>query len=960
MFQCKVYQHSSFRQVPNCWPGSGMQSELGTDYSRPLDIGHSTRLPTRAGVHTSTAISTPRVAFESSGVPFNREGNREADTEGSSIPSRPGARPVHQSDICGSQKGRKVSTSCEPKGSEQAHEAPPLQNGRCPSAERSPPERGLDGIHRSKGCISIGVSGTALQTSPAVHVGRTAFSVSVPSIRAFHCPSSVHQGDETSGVFTATTWNPGHNIYRRYISDGSETGRPAGHDQGDYHPVAPTGVQHKLGQICTNTISRDSISGLCGELRGHDYVTAGGEGQEHSDGMSGDPKARESHGQRTIQGAWKDDSSITGSPPSSPVLSQSPASKELGICQSPVLRGSDSSRHTRTGGAAVVVQIHEELERESDPGTKATDDNRVRCLPARLGGSVWQRYYRGPVVTRGTIHAHKLSGAPGGFLGGENICQRQGEPEHSTPDGQYDSNLICESNGGDPLIQPLCNSRKSVAMVFTKKDNVVSRAPSGDPKYMGGCRVSYSPLISRMEAAGEHLSSCLGLAGAMSGRSICNLPKPSTSTVCELEARPSCSGDRCFRDEMGGLSGVCLSSLFPSGQVPTQGDTRGVHNCTNSTCVASPSMVPDPAEVPGGVPSVATQTSSVANGPLQQVTPSLTEGTATACCVESIRQRHSAEGISSRASKLILAGWSKATNSAYQSSWQRWNRWCAGRGIDPFSCHVREFLDFLADLYEEGLEHRTVNSIRSAVSMTHCHVEGVPIGQHPLVIRLLKGVYNSRPPRPRYSATWDVDSVIQYLASLEEDNVLSLRTLSQKIALLMSLVEASRTSELQALDLRFRVFKPEGVIFRLPSLTKKRITGAPPKELFFASFPSNPKICPVSCLRSYEKRTVQFRQMDQSVAQPLFISYIKPHKPVTSQRIAHWIKDLLGQAGVDTSVFKAHSVRGAAATAALNKGVTLADILQAADWSSDTTFRRFYYRPTSSTSFGRGILDMRK
>ena len=59
--------------------------------------------------------------------------------------------------------------------------------------------------------------------------------------------------------------------------------------------------------------------------------------------------------------------------------------------------------------------------------------------------------------------------------------------------------------------------------------------------------------------------------------------------------------------------------------------------------------------------------------------------------------------------------------------------------IDPFLCHVREFLDFLADLYEEGLEHRTVNSIRSAVSMTHCHVEGVRIGQHPLVTQLIRG-----------------------------------------------------------------------------------------------------------------------------------------------------------------------------------------------------------------------------
>ena len=342
--------------------------------------------------------------------------------------------------------------------------------------------------------------------------------------------------------------------------------------------------------------------------------------------MSGDPKARESHSQRIIQGACKDDSSITGSPPSSPVLSQSPASKELSICQSPVLRGSDSSQHTRTGGAAVVVQIHEELERESDPGTKATNDYRVRCLPARLGGSVWQRYYRGSVVTRGTIHAHKLSGAAGGFLGSENICQRQGEPEHSTPDGQHNSNLVCESNGGDPLIQPLSNSRKSVAMVLTKKDNVVSRAPSGDPKCMGRCRVSYPPIISRMEAAGEHLSSCLGLARAMSGRPICNSPKPSTSTVCELEARPSCSGDRCFRDEMGGLSGICLSSLFTSGQVPTQGDTRGVHNCTNSSCVASPSMVPNPAEVPGGVPVLLPRHRWLLTDPFNSLHPLLQRG----------------------------------------------------------------------------------------------------------------------------------------------------------------------------------------------------------------------------------------------------------------------------------------------------------------------------------------------
>ena len=64
-----------------------------------------------------------------------------------------------------------------------------------------------------------------------------------------------------------------------------------------------------------------------------------------------------------------------------------------------------------------------------------------------------------------------------------------------------------------------------------------------------------------MEAAGEHLSLSFGLAGAMPDRPIYDSPKPSTSTVCELEVRPSCSGNQCFRDEVGWLSGVCLSSF---------------------------------------------------------------------------------------------------------------------------------------------------------------------------------------------------------------------------------------------------------------------------------------------------------------------------------------------------------------------------------------------------------------
>lgn len=88
-------------------------------------------------------------------------------------------------------------------------------------------------------------------------------------------------------------------------------------------------------------------------------------------------------------------------------------------------------------------------------------------------------------------------------------------------------------------------------------------------------------------------------------------------------------------------------------------------------------------------------------------------------------------------------------------------------------------------------------------------------------------------------------------------------------------------------------------------------------------------------------------------AKQLFISFIKPHQQVTSSTIARWLKQIMELAGIDTSVFKAHSVRSS--TAAM-QGITTEDILSAADWSSDSTFRRFYYKPIRDTGFAESVL----
>ena len=242
--------------------------------------------------------------------------------------------------------------------------------------------------------------------------------------------------------------------------------------------------------------------------------------------------------------------------------------------------------------------------------------------------------------------------------------------------------------------------------------------------------------------------------------------------------------------------------------------------------------------------------------------------------------------------------------------------------------------------FKSGKQHSTINSYRSALSATLAPIDGFPVGQHPLVCKLLQGVFNRRPPAPRYTGMWNVSTVVSHILEMPSD--LSLKELSKKLAMLLALSNASRSSDLHALDLRYRVFCEGGVTFKIPTLTKTRRSG-PPKEVSFAAFEQEPTLCPVVTLKQYEDRTASFRHSDNS--QRLFLSFWKPHKPVSSATIARWLKELLHDADIDTDTFKAHSTRSAASSAAKCAGMSTTDLLKLAGWTRTSTFERFYHKP---------------
>ena len=125
--------------------------------------------------------------------------------------------------------------------------------------------------------------------------------------------------------------------------------------------------------------------------------------------------------------------------------------------------------------------------------------------------------------------------------------------------------------------------------------------------------------------------------------------------------------------------------------------------------------------------------------------------------------------------------------------------------------------NFLAYLYKEGYQYSSVNAYRSAISSVHEKADGYTVSKHPLICRLIKGVFQARPPLPRYSHTWDVQKVLNYLNSLGDNRTLSLKHLSWKVTMLLALSHLSRSADLSELDLSRRVqtrwspFLPKGL-----------------------------------------------------------------------------------------------------------------------------------------------------
>ena len=441
-------------------------------------------------------------------------------------------------------------------------------------------------------------------------------------------------------------------------------------------------------------------------------------------------------------------------------------------------------------------------------------------------------------------------------------------------------------------------------------------------------------------------------------RPVCVRSDTSASDVLLLEDKRESTTDRRFHTQLGGDILLCLSSniLDPSDH-PEIG-LRGSHDDPGCPMVAQEVMVhTDSGEASSrpGHPPAETGPAEAAGREVLPPRPGLVQ----AGSLEDFRLQQDAEGLQERAYFLRSRSIRDQTRRDYDHKWTKYADWCLARRVSPRNCSISLILEFLALLEVEGYQYNTICGYRSMISKYHEPVDGIPVGSHPQVSELVKGVFNVNPPLKKLCPAWDVHVVLDYLKGepFVPIETCSLKFLTLKVCMVLALASARRADDISKLSKRRQkyVWTPLKIILTPDALIKQDRPGHVGKPIELAKF-ADEQLDIVTLLPRYLKRVENLRS-DES----LLVTHSRPHHKPTAQTISRWLVQVIKLAYEKANILPrgkitGHSTRAMGPSMAEYKGVAVEDILRVADWASAKTFYDFYWK--DQAQFENAVLSV--
>jgi site-specific recombinase XerD len=305
---------------------------------------------------------------------------------------------------------------------------------------------------------------------------------------------------------------------------------------------------------------------------------------------------------------------------------------------------------------------------------------------------------------------------------------------------------------------------------------------------------------------------------------------------------------------------------------------------------------------------------------------------------EIVREAYLKKGVPEMSVDFIVDSISKSTLKQYEGCLKKWIEFATRNKYDIFDPTSSNVIEFLTMRFNENASYGTLNSSRSAISL----ITKSDISNDAIISRFFKGIYRRRPSAPKYSETWNIEQVLEYIENQDTFENLNLKIISEIATTLLVLITAHRLQTIALINIDEIIMGSDGLQIKIPDRIKTSKLGKNQPLLVIPFFKKRPKVCVATIILHYLKITEPIRAGNKK----LFLASVKPHKPVSAQTIGHWIKSLLGKAGIDTDKFSAYSTKHASVSTAYRKGIDIDTIRRTAGWTEGSgTFARFYNRP---------------
>ena len=817
----------------------------------------------------------------------------------------------------------------------------------------------LDDEGGSKRSLLLCANPPQLSRSSEDMVEQQALQVRMPPFRTFQCTADVYEASKTSSGLPSRERNPSDNIHRRHSPHGGHGTKSDLRSFTDSGRVRVHGLPSELREVCFDSISKDRIFGIPSEFSRHVHSTTTGENSKNLRADSVTSSQSDALGQRDCQSCRDSQLVHPGCYAGSTSLPCSSSHEEPSNSNGR-LRPPNISPSRSESRATLVVPTPHISQWETNKESSTRPDPVYRCLPPRVGSNLSRSPDRRCLVHGGTQPTYQLSRIARSLECSPVLLPREDKPCGSDMDGQYKCDILHQPYGRNTFISAGSDSSAILDMGPPEGDHAQSKTHSrGGECHSGQDVTNDCQRPVRLAVKSNNLLEDSSSLGSISCRHVCNKTVDPSPSILLIETRTPSRSYGCFSSGLVYSPGIRTPTLVSHTTLPEEGSDPGSNVGHGHSPLVNSELVPVNS-VPLHRLSQTDPTSSrsdTAHGQHRSSKSKSAHSTGRLAYLgKSLRER----GVSAEAQELMLSAWRSSTNKNYDSAWRKWEDFCNDRDINPFSASIESILSFLASQFHKGHQYRSLNIYRSAISSIHPRIDGFEIGKHPMVTRLMKGVFNKRPPLPKYTTTWSVGDVLRYLRSLGCSSDLSLKDLSYKLATLLALVTAGRSSDLVLLSVNHSTSTREGIKFVLNGLSKQSRPNHTRPPILVQKYIEDPLICPIECFNTYVSRTNQFRSVDGQglfVPAQLFLGISKPHAPIKACSIARWIKCTLSSAGIDTKKFSAHSTRGATTSKAVEGGATLTEVLQQADWSTARTFHGFYFRPSQVSSFSSAVLS---